>query len=315
MTIWEKYDIFRVVLTLVKIDLFIVYNDGDVLGDGHMKYRIADVTIETDCPLYMDGMKQYEIDDCLSDVKIRCDIKREINAVKLTEFYGLKNGIEEYGACERGYISQDRADNISYATAVYSDGFKDVLCELVDVEKLGGNPILSRMEVALGSVFLNCLPAFGGITFHASCIEYNGEALLFSAPSETGKSTHTGLWKKYYGDNVRYINDDTPVLKEKDGGFFAFGTPWAGTSGINNNISAPVKAIVYIARGSANSIRRLDVKESVIKAMQAARPQFFPIQRERQARIIFSLAKKVPAYELICDISRGAVEAVKNSLF
>ena len=37
------------------------------------------------------------------------------------------------------------------------------------------------------------LPKYGAFLLHASCIEVDGVAYAFSAPSGTGKSTHTGI--------------------------------------------------------------------------------------------------------------------------
>ena len=42
--------------------------------------------------------------------------------------------------------------------------------------------------------FYSELLRWNGIMLHASCVEKDGFAYLFSAPSGTGKSTHTHLW-------------------------------------------------------------------------------------------------------------------------
>ena len=47
-----------------------------------------------------------------------------------------------------------------------------------------------------------------GIIFHSSAIMVDGEAYLFTAPSGTGKSTHTRLWRELLGDRAVMINDD-----------------------------------------------------------------------------------------------------------
>ena len=41
----------------------------------------------------------------------------------------------------------------------------------------------------------------GIILVHSSVLMVDGEAVMFLAPSGTGKSTHTRLWRQVYGDN------------------------------------------------------------------------------------------------------------------
>lgn len=64
------------------------------------------------------------------------------------------------------------------------------------LQKQKENPHLSVEDceyIWMGSEFYNALPVFNGILLHSSAVVYNGEAYLFSAPSGTGKSTHTQL--------------------------------------------------------------------------------------------------------------------------
>ena len=51
----------------------------------------------------------------------------------------------------------------------------------------------------------------GGAILHSSFIEVGGKAVLFTAPSGTGKSTQAGLWRENRGAVV--INGDRSVLR------------------------------------------------------------------------------------------------------
>ena len=51
------------------------------------------------------------------------------------------------------------------------------------------------------------------MVLHCAYVEYRGEAILFSAPSETGKTTQAGLWEKYRGS--RTVNGDRSLLGKK----------------------------------------------------------------------------------------------------
>lgn len=60
----------------------------------------------------------------------------------------------------------------------------------------------------------------------------NNSAILFTAPSGTGKSTHTRMWQECFGERVTVINDDKPLIKINDSEAVIYGTPWCGKHGI-----------------------------------------------------------------------------------
>ena len=56
--------------------------------------------------------------------------------------------------------------------------------------------------------FYTQLVDFSGLMLHSSAVIMDGRAYLFSAPSGTGKSTHTQLWLDVFGDRATILNDD-----------------------------------------------------------------------------------------------------------
>ena len=113
-----------------------------------------------------------------------------------------------------------------------------------------------------GWQFYSKLIRFGGMMLHASAVELNGEAYLFSGPSGIGKSTHSRLWTSLFPE-ASIFNDDKPALRLIDGVWYAYGTPWCGKDGINRNIKAPLKGICFLRRGESNSMRRLSPIEAI----------------------------------------------------
>lgn len=95
------------------------------------------------------------------------------------------------------------------------------------------------------------------LLMHASVIRQGGRGYLMTAPSGTGKSTHTRLWY----DNIPgcdLMNDDNPVVRIwPDGRVIVYGSPWSGKTPCYRNIQAPVGAIVRIQQRPENSIRQL----------------------------------------------------------
>ncbi|MDD7517902.1 hypothetical protein [Ruminococcus flavefaciens] len=43
------------------------------------------------------------------------------------------------------------------------------------------------------------MPDYDTVLFHGSVIAVDGHGFLFTAKSGTGKSTHTRLWREYFG--------------------------------------------------------------------------------------------------------------------
>ena len=98
---------------------------------------------------------------------------------------------------------------------------------------------------------------YNALLFHGSSIKVGNKAYVFTAPSGTGKSTHTKLLKEYLGDKMEYINDDKPILRAVDGKVYVYGSPWNGKHGRGGNISAPLKAVCVVSRGEKNSIEKI----------------------------------------------------------
>ena len=120
-----------------------------------------------------------------------------------------------------------------------------------------------------GGSFYRQLVKFDGMMLHSSAVVMDGYAYLFSAPCGTGKSTHTSLWRKTFGeDRVLMLNDDKPALRLEDGRWYAYGTPWSGKHGLATNICVPLKGICILERGTENQIRQISAREALPMLMQ-----------------------------------------------
>ena len=109
--------------------------------------------------------------------------------------------------------------------------------------------------MSTGASFYYQLLGFDGMLLHSSAVVMGGEAYLFSAPCGTGKSTHTALWRKVFGeDRAVILNDDKPALRLEDGVWYAYGTPWSGKTDQNLNIKVPLKGICILTRSEENHI-------------------------------------------------------------
>ena len=78
----------------------------------------------------------------------------------------------------------------------------------------------------------------------------------------------------------------------------------------------PLKAIVFIERGTENRIRRLDTLDSYFNlSAQIARPYYDASVGEKMIEFTERLLATVPIYCLTCNISTEAVDTVVKELF
>ena len=152
-----------------------------------------------------------------------------------------------------------------------------------------------------GTQFYRALLDFDGMMLHASAVAVDGKAYLFSGQSGIGKSTHTGLWQKTFGEEkVKLFNDDKPALRRLDDGkWYAYGTPWSGKHGININMKVPIAGICFLKRGEENTIRRLSPTEALPKVLAQTLRKFKDAERlSLMLSHVDKLVKEVPIYEL-----------------
>ena len=155
--------------------------------------------------------------------------------------------------------------------------------------------------------FYHQLIWFEGLRIHSSAVVIDGMAYLFSAVSGTGKSTHTSLWRRVFGDErVRMLNDDKPAVRQEDGTWYAYGTPWCGKSGQNANLRVPLGGIALLERAEQNEIQPYTGTDAIFALFrQATRPQDMK-SREKVLDLLDKLMTQVPIWKLKCNMEPEA---------
>ncbi|KIR02090.1 hypothetical protein P261_00904 [Lachnospiraceae bacterium TWA4] len=148
---------------------------------------------------------------------------------------------------------------------------------------------------------------------HCAYMVYKGEAILFSAPSETGKTTQANLWEKYKGS--RTVNGDRALLSFDGNQLYANGWPVCGTSEVCENEKFPVKAIVMLSQEKENSIEVMKVRDAFMSlysqiTINGWNNEFI----NRGMDFIEKILQTVPVYHLGCTISKEAVEVLHSAL-
>lgn len=116
---------------------------------------------------------------------------------------------------------------------------------------------MTELDVINCLGFEKTMSEHGLFILHASLIRTRRGAVLFTAPSGTGKSTQADLWKKYRGAEI--INGDRSGVWKNGNTWMAGGVPWCGTSGIMKNKTMPLLAIVILRQGLENEVRDLQL--------------------------------------------------------
>ena len=136
------------------------------------------------------------------------------------------------------------------------------------------------------------------IVFHSSAFTIDGYAYLLAARSGVGKTTHAKLLSEYLGDRFIYINDDKPLVKVEED-ITVYSSPWNGKERRGNNISSPLKSVIFLDRGIENISRRIKDKESIyIKLLSQIYLPKEKNKREKALKIIDILLKKINFYEI-----------------
>ena len=155
-----------------------------------------------------------------------------------------------------------------------------------------------------GFQFYRKLMDFDGLMLHSSCVVVDGYAYLFSGPCGMGKSTHTQKYLKTFPGAV-IINDDKPALRRIEGKWYAFGTPWCGKDGINENSYAPIAGICFLHRGDPQ-INRLKPLEAVGYILKQTTGRKTPEQARKLMRLVNMLVAEVPFFEFYNHADDGA---------
>ena len=157
------------------------------------------------------------------------------------------------------------------------------------------------------------LLAHGVAVIHASLIRHNGKAVLFCGPSGVGKSTQADLWQQHLGAEV--LNGDRAAIRPVEGVWTAYGLPFAGTSGIYRNDSAPIAAIVLPRQAAINAVTPTEGSE----CMRALFPQIAhrrtdPTQTTLAMGLLTEMVAHIPLFTLYCRPDAEAVTTLHHTL-
>lgn len=237
------------------------------------------------------------------------------------------------------FVELDVADKLTVPDSqpVYTDGQRSVYADGADYVIFdGGNPpylriarhgnhthaTILRDNIPYGitvSLLMSImglpqdLIRRGGFLLHASYIDWNGQAILFTAPSGTGKSTQAELWRQHRGSKL--LNGDRVAVMVTEQGVFAHGIPFCGSSGVNENVTLPIAAIVSLAQAPKTTISRIHGLQAFRLIWEGCTVSRWHRQDmsdcvDRVSQVI----QRVPVFHLACTPDESAVAALEKEI-
>ncbi len=279
-------------------------------------YKIADIVIRVNCDFIYDPSKSYICDYLVDPGKFDYDfyfqktddvcqyIPDNMQEVKQVGkfLYCMDDNGEEYclhftKGIVFGVTIQQECQGICY----YAD--ESILAHEVN------HGYYLENYLCLEKILLR----FQAMVLHSCHIQYRNQAILFTAPSETGKSTQGDLWVRNFKAEV--INGDRTIIRKVNRQWFAYGAPFCGTSGIHLNRREPLSAVIIIRQGKENRV-------SSIGAFEASKLLFSEMTVHnwdagfvgQTFSWIAELLNDIPVYFYLCNKEDEAASCLKDFL-
>ena len=167
--------------------------------------------------------------------------------------------------------------------------------------------------IFLGQLFYRYILQHDGILLHSSCVVKDNKAYLFSAPSGTGKSTHTTLWLEEFPD-AYILNDDKPAIIYKDNTLYAAGTPFSGKHDISRNLLVPIQGICFLERSETNWIKEIDKKQAIFEILNQTERVPYEEDMNLILHHISNIVSNIIVHKMGCNISKEAVFTSYNKM-
>ena len=235
-------------------------------------------------------------------------------ADKVVEVTSIYNEVHEY--CS-DYLTDENADYSVSLTQADIDYEREKSAREDEIE---GIPIRHfpdsyLEELAVYRKIAEQMISYDTILFHGSVIAVDGIGYLFTAKSGTGKSTHTRLWREYFGDRAVMVNDDKPLLKITDSGVTAYGTPYNGKHRLGTNTSVPLKALCILTRSAENHIEPITREQAYTMLLQQVYRPADMLKMAKTLELVDRLADSVKLYRFGCNMDISAAETAYNTIF
>jgi hypothetical protein len=149
-----------------------------------------------------------------------------------------------------------------------------------------------------------------GMLLHGCGIDDGGNGYLFLGNSTHGKSTISRLWSE---NHATVLNDDRIVVREKDGEFWMYGTPWHGDFREVSPKGMPIRKILFLRHGEKNSAVPKKYAEAISMVLTRCFPPFWDKKgMDYTVGLVHRIISKIPCYELNFVPDREVIQFVRD---
>lgn len=219
---------------------------------------------------------------------------------------------------DSGYrISFRLRHDTPYDMVVYSDiltrNVKIFVSPQSTLVSLGGASVHDPFTYPVDQLLLmNHLAFRRGFIVHSAGFVVDGVGFVLPGVSGAGKSTISRLFaaEGLRGMERLVLSDDRIIVREIDGCWTCWGTPWPGDAGYAENVGVPLKALMFLHKAGETRITPL-------APGQAARRLFPTIScpwydKDRLPHVLETcehLLRTIPAFEFAFTPDQRAIEA------
>jgi hypothetical protein len=162
-------------------------------------------------------------------------------------------------------------------------------------------------------LFVNVIAHGLGIMLHACGVVLDGKGYIFAGPSDAGKTTLSRLWADY--SNATVLGDECLIVREQEGQFWVYGTPWVGEAGLFSPQGAPVEGLFFIDHAGANRVAPIPLALAAEQLLaQSILTPYDAVAVEFGLDFCLSLVSRVSAHEFGFLPDRSAVQFMSRNL-
>lgn len=280
-------------------------------------YIIAEIRLRSDIDIAAAGIRGFKPFEVEFDSEAVADCTFTSNEELRRDEFVIERHLSDFYAAEAQAECKLWKTTTGYLYAVKRhDNEREMLYHIdLSTHHIVGNTVchdtldISQMRFAMWVMFGVVLSENRAIAIHSSTIEKQGRCILFLGESGTGKSTHTRLWRENIED-AHLLNDDSPIIRLKDGEARVYGSPWSGKTPCYRNLSYPIAGFCRLSQAPHNIIRKLPTIAAIGALLPSCPPAFAhdDYLQDLICSTIGEILRRVPTYHLECLPNKEAAE-------
>lgn len=190
----------------------------------------------------------------------------------------------------------------------------EMICELDFQKNIGfyklNTPNLFPLSYPFANILYYYLAVYNqSLLLHSSCIKYKDKVMLFTAPSGTGKTTISKIFKSM---GAELINDDMHFIRYQDNNFYVHNIPVYET---DKPKKEKIDYLFRIYQGKENKLIQLNGINALNAIMSNCIRQDYS---KTQINLLYTtgekLIKNVPIYKLAFQKGKSVIPFIEDKL-